>query len=134
MVNFMYCSVCSFVVVFKLPNVASEHEFAVCDVIVCGKSYISVLHCVLAYKLLVVQFAYVPMGVHLRASFTEQTLLVLACYSESRESNVWAALLKEDRTFQLFMRPSIFTCDTPLNKLECLCSLPRFNVKQEHEF
>jgi len=48
----------------------SEPEFAVCDVIVCGKSYISVLHCVLAYKL--VQSACVPVGVHLRASFTEQ--------------------------------------------------------------
>lgn len=75
----------------------SEPEFAVCDVIVCGKSYISVLHCVLAYKL--VQSACVPMGVHLRASFTEQTLSVLAFYSESRESNVWAALLIEIRTF-----------------------------------
>jgi len=75
----------------------SEPEFAVCDVIVCGKSYISVLYCVLAYKL--VQSACVPVGVHLRASFTEQTLSVLAFYSDSRESNVWAALLKEIRTF-----------------------------------
>lgn len=61
---------------------ASECEFAVCDVIVCGKSFISVLHCVRGYKL--VQSPSVPMGVRLRASFTEQTLLVLACYAEPR--------------------------------------------------
>jgi len=57
---------------------ATERELAVCDVIISGKSYISFRHCAPAYKL--VRSVCIPMGFHLRASFTEEILLLLACY------------------------------------------------------
>jgi hypothetical protein len=91
----------------KLSN-DCKYELAVCDVVVSGKSYISVLRCALTYKL--VQSVCVPVGFLLRASFTEQMLLLLACYTENNEQNVKSVLLMEGGDCVVTQKLHVWTC------------------------